>query len=458
MNKEVDKKHIFTEKRLCLCGYIIIPIFFIILYFLMTETYEDIHQNNLDYSLSVGGILERVYNYIPRLGEFFQRIAAHYMTKQASFGLDAFFRFLTSAIATGSIYLTTVFALGRKPKPRYGDTAAALGILLVTMVSIFSETFTYRFSYANNYVLGLLVGMAVLVLFRFKFKKNQWWKLSAAALLGFAFGISTEIAPVAFLGLVCIWLILKIFIRKEIKIRELWSKYRLQLFTVGGLVIGLAFFYLGGGIGERTNGGYAAVYDYVSPMGIFKDPLATSYKLLRHVWYNIRYVFFAIPLMGIYIFIEASLFRKTNRHYLFWQVMLLGFCVLFVGATSLIAVHDDLYPRFMLPVFVAILLSSMLFVQHVTTQAKISEKHQKYAAITTVALGAILVVDTGFAFTSYNISMKPMLEAIHHNPGAELIIDPLDGKYTMTPSPIFRLKQLPPFDWGPSNSYTKFGL
>ena len=138
--------------------------------------------------------------------------------------------------------------------------------------------------------------------------------------------------------------------------------------------------------------------------------------------------------------------------------MLLGFCVLFVGATSLIAVHDDLYPRFMLPVFVAILLSSMLFVQHVTTQAKISEKHQKYAAITTVALGAILVVDTGFAFTSYNISMKPMLEAIHHNPGAELIIDPLDGKYTMTPSPIFRLKQLPPFDWGPSNSYMKFGL
>lgn len=458
MNKEVNKKHSSIEKKLCICGYAIIPVFFIALYFLMTETYEDILQSNSEALMTPGEIIDRIYNYIPRLGEFFQHIAVHYMTLQVSLGLDAIFRLVTAAIATGTVYLTTVFILGRKPRFCYGDMTTALGTLLVIMISVFSESFTYRFSYANNYVLGLLVGVATLALFRFEFKNVQWWKLVATALLGFAFGISTEIAPVAFLILVCAWAIVKIFMRKELKLKDLWAKYRLQLFAIGGLIVGLAFFYLGGGLGERTNGGYATVYDYISPMGIFKDTLVTGYKLLHHVWYNIRYVFFAIPLMGLFIFVEASLFKKTNQHYLFWQIMLLAFCILFVGATSLIAVHDDLYPRFMLPVFIAILIASALFIRHVSLEAKISEKTKKITATIAVALGTVLIIDTAFAFALYNITLRPMLEAIQYNPGEEVIIGPTEGSYTMIPSPIFSLKQLPPFDWGPSADYAKFGL
>ena len=445
------------KKWLCIIGYAIVPTFFVILYLLMTETYEDIMQGNSEALLSVGGILNKIYNYIPRLGEFYQHIAVHSMTPQLTFGWDMFFRLITATVASGVVYFSAVFVLGRKPRLQYKDVIVYLGVMLLIMVSIFSEAFTYRFSYANNYVLGLLAAVSFLVLFRLKLKGDKWWKLLGVVLLGFSFGISTELAPVAFLILVGLWTLIKV-IKKEIILKDLWEKYRLQSFAVIGLIAGLAFFYLGGGMSVRTGGGYAEVYEYVSLGGLLHNPVETVYMLVHHLWYNIRYLFFAIPLMLLFIFVEASLFKKEKNKYLRWQVLLFGFCVLFIGATSLIAVHDDLYPRFMVPVFMAIVLAMMLFVEHIIDRAKLPEKVLRRSTIVVTVLGGILVIDMAFAFGLYNYQMALKLDAIHHNPGGTLVIDNIDGSYKMIPSPIFNLKQLPPFDWGPAADYTKFGL
>ena len=129
-----------------------------------------------------------------------------------------------------------------------------------------------------------------------------------------------------------------------------------------------------------------------------------------------------------------------------------------MGATSLIAVHDDLYPRFMVPMFIAILLATLLFVEHVIERAKLPEKVLKRSAVIMIILSGVLVVDMTFAFGLYHCQMASKLDAIEFNPGGDLVIAPVDGGYTMVPSPVFNLKQLPPFDWGPSAEYTKFGL
>ncbi|RYC74950.1 DUF6056 family protein [Candidatus Nanosyncoccus alces] len=445
------------ERWLCIFGYALVPVFFVILYFLMTETYEDIMQGNSEALLSVGGIMNKIYHYIPRLGEFYQHIAVHSMTPQLSFGWDMVFRLITAAIASGVVYLSAVFVLGRRLRLQYKDVIVYLGVMLLIMVSIFSEAFTYRFSYANNYVLGLLVAVGFLALFRLGAAGDRWWKLLGVIVLGFAFGISTELAPVAFLILIGLWTLIKM-IKKEVAWKDLWGKYKLQSFAVIGLVAGLAFFYLGGGMGARTGGGYAEVYEYVSLKGLLRAPVETLYTLAHHLWYNIRYIFFAIPLMLMYIFVEVALFKKEKVKYLRWQVLLFGFCVLFVGATSLIAVHDDLYPRFMVPMFIAILLATLLFVEHVIERAKLSEKVLKRSAVIMIILSGVLVVDMTFAFGLYHCQMASKLNAIEFNPGGDLVIAPVDGGYTMMPSPVFNLKQLPPFDWGPSAEYTKFGL
>ncbi len=449
-------KKLTFEQRLCLFGYILIPLFFVILYFLMTETYEDIYQGSADAESSVGKIVHMIYNYLPRLGEFYQRIAVHFMTPQLSFGPDMLFRLITAGIATGTIYLSAIFALGRKLKLQYKDTLITLGILIILMISTFSEAFTYRFSYANNYAVGLFVAIAFLLPFRISIKNQKWWMLVVAAILGFCFGISTEIAPIAFLVIIGVWAFVQ-FIRKKVAIADLWGKYRIQTILVLGLVAGLAFFFLSGALNRRTGSGYAEVYDYVSPFGIFKTPLATGHALLRHVWYNLRYIFFAIPLMFMYVFVEKAVFKK-NRENIFWQIMSICFCILFVGATCVIAVHDDLYPRFMIPVFFAILCSTMIFIDDVIKVSKAETKTLKKATIATVAVGGVLVIDMTSAFAVYNVQVSDKLYAIHYVPGKELVMDPVVEDYYMRPSLVFRLKQLAPFDWGPAGSYTKFGV
>jgi len=455
--KSRGRKKLTFEQWLCLFGYILIPLFFITLYFLMTETYEDIYQGEANAESSVGNIIIYIYKYLPRLGEFYQRIAVHFMTPQLSFGPDMLFRLITAGIATGTIFLSAIFILGRKLKLQYKDMFITVGILILLMLSTFSEAFTYRFSYANNYATGLFVAIAFLLPFRISIQNKKWWLLAVAAILGFCVGISTEIVPIAFLVIIGIWALVQI-IRKKITIADLWGKYRLQTVLVLGLIAGLIFFALSGGLARRTGSGYAEVYDYVSPFGILKTPLATGYKLLRHTWYNLRYIFFAIPLMFMYALVEKSIFKKNNEN-LFWQIMSICFCVLFVGATCVIAVHDDLYPRFMVPVFLAILCSTMIFVDDVIKYSKAKPKVLKRTAIATVAVGGVLVIDMTTAFAIYNAKVADKLYVIHYVPGKELVMEPEVTDYYMRPSVVFRLKQLPPFDWGgSSNSHTKFGL
>ena len=455
MKSRGNKKKLSFEQKICLAGYLLIPIFFVILYFLMTETYEDVMQSNSDASTPVFDILKKIYGYIPRLGEFYQRIAVHFMTPQLSLGMDMVFRLFTAGIATGTIYLSSMFVFGRKLKLQYKDVIVTIGILLLLMLSAFSETYTYRFSYANNYVLGLLVAVAFLLPFRIQTFKTTPITIISAIVLGFLVGISTEIVPIAFLAIITAWVFVKL-IKKEITLPELWKKYRLQCLLVIGLLAGLAFFYLGGGVMKRTSGGYGEVYDYISPFKLLKEPIETGYKLVHHVWYNLRYVFFAVPLMFMYVLIEKAVFKK-NKKSLFWQSISICFCALFIGATSVIAVHDDLYPRFMIPVFMAILLSSMIFVHDVIEFSKAKEKVLKKATIVAIVSCSVLVVDMTAAFAVYNVKISGKLDAIQYNPGESITISPVSD-YSMIPSPVFQLKQLPPFDWGPSSDYMKFGL
>ena len=91
LDKPTQKKR---EKILCLIGYIIVPLFFIILYLIMFMSYEDLYQSYVQADRSVPTIIHDVYFYLPRIGEIFQHIAVHFMTLSTSFGADLFFRLL----------------------------------------------------------------------------------------------------------------------------------------------------------------------------------------------------------------------------------------------------------------------------------------------------------------------------------------------------------------------------
>ena len=181
-------KKVKIKNIICLLGYLLVPIFFIILYFLMTETIEDIWQGKSVVGMSLLDNLSKTYHNIPRLGEFFQFIAVSNMTPHLTFGLDLVFRLITALVASGIVYLGTWFIVGKRPTLKYKDLIIYLGIFLLMMITDFGNVLTHRFSYANNYAFAALTTLGFLLPFRLKTEKFSVIRLIGILILGFLFG------------------------------------------------------------------------------------------------------------------------------------------------------------------------------------------------------------------------------------------------------------------------------
>lgn len=439
------------EKKICLLGFLIVPVFFVVLYFLMTFTYEDFFQKNAHLQATVPEILRDIYGYLPRIGEFFQRIAIHFMTPQLSFGLDMVFRLVIAGIATGLIYFSSVLVLGRKLKLCYRDVLVFLGIFSFLMISQARLVFVVSFNIVNNYALAMLLLVLVALVFRLKMMGGKWYKLFGVLILGFLFGTSTEISTIAVLAIVMICVIMQL-LRKKIFFKDLFFKYRMQSMVVFGTILGLVFFYLGAGIGDRANGGYGELFNYVSPLGIFGEPLATIKALLGHLVDNIQLLFFAVPLMLVYILMEFMVFGKNkNTDFKIWQCILFIFCCLYMGGSSVVVPPDYAYGRFMAPIYLSIAVASLMFIVRLIEYARVKEKSLMVTMLVLIVIAGLMFADMGVAYLNYNLEMGKILYAIEYNPnGAELIVrDGYGevGKTEMERSLIFSFRQVTPFHW-----------
>lgn len=439
------------EKKICLAGFLIVPIFFVVLYFLMTFTYEDFFQKNAHLQATVPEILRDIYGFLPRIGEFFQRIAIHFMTPQLSFGADMIFRLIIAGIATGLIYLSSVLVLGRKLRLRYKDVLVFLGIFVFFLISQAKSVFVVSFNIVNNYALAMLLLVSVALIFRLRMAGDKWYKLLGVLVLGFLFGTSTEISTIAVLMMAAVYTIVQL-IRKKISFKDLFSKYRMQSFVILGTILGLAFFYLGAGIGARASGEYGVRYDYVSLMGVFAEPFATIKILFGHLASNIQPLFFAVPLMLVYILMEFTVFKKDkNVDFRIWQCVLFVFCGLYMGASSVASPPEYAYGRFMAPIYLSVVIASFLFVARLLEYAKVKEKSLMIATFVVAVVAGLMFIDMGVAYLNYNLEMGRILYAIEYNlDGEEMIVkDGYDelGATDMTKSLIFGFRQVTPFHW-----------
>ncbi len=448
------------RKILCVLAYIVPAVFFVVFYLLMTMTYEDTMQRNSQATDGLGTILVEVYNYIPRIGEFFQRIAVHFMTFQTSFGLDLVFRLIFAGLSYLVIWLATFVVIGRRPRLEIKDALIFVGIFAAMLLSVCSEAFLHRFSYVSNYVLAVVVLLLFVLPFRLGTKNAKWWVVTLCAVNGFCFGISSEVTPLAALmvlaGFVVVWLI-----QKKLGWKDFWTTYRAQTGAVLGVLAGLVFFYLGAGLGERTGGAYSEIYDFLSPMLLFSDPLHFVFGMIDHVWYNLRYVSYAVPLFGIIILVEATVLKKKKEvnKYLWMQVALLAFAAIYFVAASLLNVHDDMYGRFMVPMVLAITMSVVLFVWHLFERGEVKQWLIVLALGLGVVLSVAMVVDMSYAMVKYNRAMAGYGHHIQRAEDGSTVVTLPAGTWDhyMEHSMVFHFKQLTPFDWGIVTDDLRYG-
>lgn len=437
------------EKIVSLLGYLLVGGFFLMLYLMMTMNYEDMLQQNYHIGDSLADIFVKIFNYIPRAGEFWQRTAVHFMTKQVSFGLDLIFRIITGVIGFAAIYLSTAIVLKRKPKLKYRDSLIFLGIFLLLTMSHFRQVATHSFAYIHNYMIAIVLMLSVIMPFWLKLKTDRPIKLTTWTIIGFLFGTANEIAPIAMLIMVTAyggWQLK----RGQISWKEIWKKEKLIMFMIAGIVAGLGFFYAGAGLSARTTGQYAKAYDYTPVQKIISEPVKTVAKLGKNFVYNFRHL---RPLTLIVILIILSEITKKSRgaedkSRLRFYAGVTIFILLYLTAVSQIKATDDLYWRFLIPCYFGIILMIMVYINGIL------KDFGEEKVINLLAAGAIIGVicvacDMAFGIIRYHNAVKPDLDKVYRNEKGELIVDyeKIELKNGMQPSPLFKFKQASVFDY-----------
>lgn len=465
LNQHTKHAHPKRERIICSIGYIIIPLFFLTLYLIMYMSYEDIYQSYAGSSSSTLDIINVTYHALPRIGELYQRVAVHFMDISTSFGLNLCFRIITAILAILLVYLASFFVLKKRPRLQYKDLAIFLGFFLICMISEVSEVFTFRFSYANNYIIAAVLTIGFLLPFRLHSKTKSIWQIIGMVILGVLFGMSTEIGPLAILIIFSVWACIKLA-KKQLHIKKILQSYKMQIFGIIGMLIGIALVFSTGSLFNRAGGSYGEYYDYVSLFDVFKkDSALVLYKLWQHAWFNMRYLMFTPLIIGIFITAEALISKyikhAKSNHPLY--LCILAFCAIYMGASCQLKVLDDLYPRYFFLIYVAIFVAILTFINFLISTFPPREKSLRITSNLLLILSGVAFLDMVFAFTVYRTQINNQLYKIQLNPNhtntEEIVQITEDYSHTtMIPSPVFKFAQLSPFDWGDfGDNYLKYG-
>ena len=276
-------------------------VFFIISYFLLTTSGEDIWQgaNHLRAGTPPSPINDAItaFNYNSRITDMYAWAVIDFFDYQFSFGPDIIFRLIDVFMASATFYLTTYMIIGHKPRLTLKDSLIYCLTFLVFIITPFGRPFYYEFSMVHNYVplalTTLLFSIPYINLIRNNSPKKHLILLSIGmTILGIYFGMASAITPLAFLGALILYCIIK---RKTLTRPPLW-------FYTGliGIVTGYAICWLAGnGVDHYTNPTTAAMFDYVSLDSIFNNPSSSIPKILWHEVYN--FGTFLLPLIACYL-------------------------------------------------------------------------------------------------------------------------------------------------------------
>ena len=295
---------------LSLILYAIPLIFFIICYFLIITSGEDIYQGANTTPDIIGDSIA-AFNYNARLSDMYAWSVINFFDYKYSFGIDTIFRLLDVAMGMGIIYLMTYFALGHKPRLKISDATWFLFCFVMIFLTPHGRTLYAGFSVVHNYLIITLSTLVFLLPFirlaRNQTTQNKAWFALYMLVVGFAFGFSSNLTPIAFL---ITYAIAKTY--SVIKHRSKINKW--EVTGVIGTLVGISIQYLlGPGVASYINGDYSITYDYVSIGKMFSEPFASIVALAKHVIVNYGRVLLPLLLVFTVCFADYIIARKSKQ-------------------------------------------------------------------------------------------------------------------------------------------------
>ena len=351
-----SKKNILVATVL----YALPVLFFVISYFLITTSGEDIWQGagNFRTGLVISPLedAKNAFLFDSRITDMYAWTVIDFFDYQFCFGPDLIFRLIDVAMAIATFYCATYLALGYRPKLIIKDALVFCACFVAVIITPFGRPFYSEFSMIHNYtplaLAMLLFSIPYLKLFSTPPTiKHPALFATGLLLLGVFFGMSAAITPLAFLLAVVIICIVR---HKTLKRPPLW-------FFAGLLGIAIGFsicWFVGSGVSHYTNPVTAATFDYIAPAEIFNSPATALPRLLWHEVYNFGITF--LPLLAIAViglifdpyrrqFFTRKFYRTLPTSFKYFSLALAVFFVIHLLGASLVKAP----PRLIMPAYFA---------------------------------------------------------------------------------------------------------
>ena len=370
-------------------------IFFVVSYFLITVSGEDIFQG-VGTAPAVWKDMWEAFSHNARIPDMYAWVVINFFDYQYSFGVDTIFRLIDVLLAVGMLYLMTEVALGKKPKFTLGAGMLwALGFIMIFLTP-HGRVLYAGFSAIHNYLLIVVIslgfGFWYLRQLRNETENEAGWERWLMLGFGVVFGMSSNLTPVAFLitavGLMGIMMIRKKSVKGVIQKIPRWG-----ILGVVGILLGMGVSYIGGpGVTGYLESGYTTEYDYVSFKEVLAEPGQSAVRLVKHMVKNLARV--VGPVAGV-LLVLGVFARILKRGKIKWWpedrgtrrvlAVLGGFMIVHV----VIAVQLNAPLRILLPAYVAGVMVVMILAREWFREGKILWEIASVVGLIIVMIGIV---------------------------------------------------------------------
>ena len=443
-----------NKKRLFPIILYAIPIIFLVIsYFFLTTSGEDIYQGANTTPHPIDDAI-RIFFVNGRLSDMYGWVVIKFFDYQFNFGIDIIFRLLDLVMSFGIMYLLLYFALGTKPKLTIKDALLFNFIFIMLFLTPHGRVLYAGFSLIHNYTLIGLIPLLFFIPFIRELEgkpvPSKPYFAIIMLLVGVIFGLSSNLVPLATLmTLVVIFLYDKI-LRRKINWRSVFKLWK--IFALIGTIIGICIsFFVGPGVSNYANGGYAESYDYVSFADLFANPAANIPRIFHHEVWNFARVLLPLILVAVALtifYLILKKFRLTTKLQID-QIsrrkleLSLGFMICYTLTMSQIN-----FPyRLAFPAYLGGILAVIIYAQAVL--ASIKPHHcgpWLTLSIPTVLLSCGILFAHAYLLIDYFYQVRPILENIYKSPETSLCV-PRDSVYALTAPSAFLSQEDMLTDW-----------
>lgn len=405
-------------------------VFFVVCYFLIVTSGEDIYQG-AGQEVDIIGDAVAAFQHSARLADMWAWSIINLFDYTFKFGMDTVVRILDVAVAWAIFYLNTAVALGRKPKARLGDAAVFAALWLTVFLTPNGYILYAGFSAIHNYLFicffsTLYLGVVLrAILGRELMIKNKWVTGVVMGILGFIFGFASNTTAVVFLFAMALYLGWKKYKKEKIRFSAWFGASLVGITAAIGLIYGV-----GPGLGDYTTSAYYLnSYDYLAFSEIFADLSGSAGRILGHIAVNLGRFFAPFVAVGAGVFLyawakvgsagkvtRALKFSKRERD----ALLAIGlFCVMHVLVFSQMR-----YPtRVVLPAYLLGAAGMWFVVRRAVSGLGLATGRAKLAvAGVMVALMIGLVGGRTALAIEYLTRVKPLLEQVRNAEETELCL------------------------------------